>query len=322
MKAFVTGGSGFVGKALIAALRAQGHEVKALARSAEATQAVKGAGAEPVAGDLDEVAALRSGMTGCDWVFHSAAYVKDWGPRELYWKVNVQGTQNVLDAAKTAGVKRVVHISSEAVLVGGGPIVNVDETRPLPERPIGRYSWSKGEAERRVRAACDKGQDTVIVRPRFVWGKGDNTLVPIMTRMVRTGAFRWIGGGQYKTSTAHVRNVCEGLLLAAERGRSGEIYFLTDGPPVDFKPFITDMLATQGVSIPDKTAPRPLVKALAAAAEGVWQGLALSGEPPLTRQAVMLAGEEVTVNDAKARRELGYVGKVTIAEGLEEMKVG
>jgi nucleoside-diphosphate-sugar epimerase len=320
MKTFVTGGSGFVGRYLIAALREAGHEVRALARSQSSMDTVRAAGAEPVKGDLDDAAALRAGMAGCDWVFHAAAHVKNWGTREEYRRANIEGTRNVLEAARAAGVKRFIHVGTEAVLVGGGPIVHADETRPRAAKPLGLYPWSKAESEALVVATNGGGLETVVVRPRFVWGKGDTTLIPILTQSVKSGAFRWIGGGRYLTSTTHVRNVCEGLLRAAERGRPGEIYFVTDGAPVEFKAFITELLGTQGVSIPDKAAPRGVVKALAAFAEALWTVLPLRGEPPVTRQAVALAGEEVTVNDAKARRELGYVGKVSREEGLAELR--
>lgn len=320
MKAFVTGGSGFVGRNLIAMLLEQGHEVRALARSEGAQEKVRAAGAEPVPGDLDGVAALREGMRGCNWVFHSAATVNNWGPREEFYRVNVQGTQNVLDAARAAGVGRVVHVSTEAVLAGGGPILNADESRPRAATPLGPYGWSKGEAEARVLAANGNGLETVVVRPRFIWGKGDSTLLPAILLGVRSGVFRWFGGGRYLTSTTHVRNTCEGLLLGAQKGRPGEIYFVTDGEPVEFRSFITAMLETQGVPAPGGSIPLGLVKALAGVMELAWRALPLKGQPPLTREVLALVGTEVTVSDAKARRELGYVGHISREAGLLEMK--
>src|SRR5438552_2062082 len=136
-RAFVTGGSGFVGRNLIAALRAHGDEVKALARSTAAAKAVENEGAEPVLGDLNDNDILRDAMAGCNVVFHSAAHVADWGRFEDFYVTNVTGTECLLAAARAAGVGRFVHVSTEAVLVGGPPIINADETWPLPEHPIG-----------------------------------------------------------------------------------------------------------------------------------------------------------------------------------------
>lgn len=318
--AFVTGGSGFVGRALIEEFRARGVPVRALARSKAAEEAVRDAGAEPVHGDLDDAAALRGGMAGCDVVFHAAAFVKQWGRREDFFRVNVAGTERLLEQARAASVRTVVHVSTEAVLAGEQPIVNADEARPLAEHPAGLYPLTKGIAEERVRAANSAALKTVIVRPRFIWGKGDTTLLPVFAKTVRAGQFMWFDGGRYLTSTCHVRNVCEGAILAAERGRGGEIYFLTDGPPVVFRDFMTALLKTQGVDIPDRSVPSWLIRGLARVVEAVWEPLGMEDDPPITYTAAKLIGEEVTVSDAKARRELGYTSHVSREEGLRELE--
>jgi nucleoside-diphosphate-sugar epimerase len=320
MKAFLTGGSGFVGRALIAALRAKGAQVVALARSDAAAATVSAAGASPVHGDLADEAVLGAAMAGCSVVFHAAAVVSDWGPRALFTEVTVRGTERALAAARAAGVQRFVHIGTEAVLAGGKPIVNADETTPYPQTPIGLYPWSKGLAERAVVAASGGGLTTISVRPRFIWGKGDTTLLPQIAAAMRRGQWVWFGGGHHPTSTCHVRNVAEGALLAAERGQGGEIYFLTDGPPVDFRDFLTQMAATQGVTAPTRTAPMWLAQAVAAGGEALWGTFHLKGRPLLTRTALNLFFGEVTVNDAKARRELGYRALVTRSEGLAELQ--
>lgn len=319
MVAFVTGGSGFVGGALIRELLGRGDTVRALARSDEAAAKVSALGAVVVRGDLDDVPAMTDGMRGCDVVFHSAAYVKEWGAPEDFHHANVQGTQNALDAAKAAGVRRFVHIGTEAALIGGRPIVNADETWPFPEKPIGLYPLTKGLAEKLVRAANTEGFTTVVVRPRLIWGKGDTSVLAGFVHAVKTGRFMWMGGGHYKTSTCHVRNVCEGALLAAEKGRGGEAYFLTDGAPVEFRDFITRMLKTQGIDPGRKNMPQWAAFMLADLCEFVWNVFSLKGPPPLTRFLVRVMGSEVTVNDAKARRELGYVGSVSVDDGLREM---
>ncbi len=332
--AFLTGGSGFLGRALITMLRARGTEVVALARSDDAAQAVRAAGATPVRGDLTDTAALRAGMTGCDVVFHAAAKVNDWGARADFQRDTIDGTRLVVDAARETGVRRFVHVSTEAVLVGKGVprIRNADETWPLPRRPLGLYPWSKGRAEDIVRAAnvasgsanaasaSVPGLETVIVRPRFIWGVGDTVLLPKIARLVRANKFAWIGGGSYLTSTAHVQNVCHGLVLAAERGVAGETYFITDGEPVEFRGFLTAMLATAGITPTPKSVPHWAARLGAYLGELAWRLAALGGEPPVTRTGVRLIGEEVTVSDAKARRELGYAPLVTREQGLAAMR--
>jgi nucleoside-diphosphate-sugar epimerase len=319
-RAFVTGGSGFVGRHLIATLRTHGAEVRALARSKTAASIVERAGAIPVPGDLQNQEALCQGMEGCDVVFHLAAMKGLWGRFEEFQQVNVTGTAQVLAAARAAGVSRVVYTSTEAVLAGGAPLVHVDETWPRPARPAGAYAVSKGMAEDLVLAANSPELSTVIVRPRLIWGPGDTGSLPQLIAAVRAGRFAFIDGGYYLTSTCYITNACEGLLLAAERGRGGEIYFVSDGTPIEMRTFLTAWLRTADVEPGTRSIPRWLAKWGAICAEFAWQTLRLRGSPPLTQLAVQLMGEEVTVTDAKARRELGYEGKVSREEGFAALQ--
>jgi nucleoside-diphosphate-sugar epimerase len=164
-----------------------------------------------------------------------------------------------------------------------------------------------------VVAANAGGLETVVIRPRFIWGGDDTSVLPEIVKKVKAGKFAWIGGGAYKTSTCHVANVVEGALLAAEKGTPGAIYFLTDGEPVELKPFLTEMLRTQGVEPGDRSVPLWVAR-LGAALTG-WRK-----QPMITKQEVALFGVEITVDDAKARRELGYTGAMTIERGMAEMK--
>jgi nucleoside-diphosphate-sugar epimerase len=317
---FVTGGSGFVGRNLIRHLKARGDTVRALARSDAAAQAVRAAGAEPVRGDLEDFRALREGLSGCDVVYHAAAEVSEWGPRERFLQVNVVGTQNLLTAARAAGVKKFVHVSTEAVLVDGTPLHNVNEGRPLPSRPLPRYPETKGLAEKCVLEANGPQLQTVVVRPRLIWGTGDTSLLPQLIEAVRAGRFMWVGGGRFPTSTTHVDNVCEGLMRAADQGRGGQVYFVTDGAPVEFREFLTALFATQGVDAGGKQIPHFVALLFGAVCEWLWDTFKLKGQPPATRMAVRLGGEEVTVDDSKARRELGYTGRVSREAGLAAMQ--
>lgn len=318
-KAFITGGSGFLGRALITFLLNHGWQANALVRSEKAAKTVEKLGAIPINGDLTSIETMSNGMLGCQAIFHSAAHVGSWGKYEDFYKDNVVGTENVLATALKAKVPKFVHVGTEAVLVGGEPIINATENRPKPTKPMGLYPITKGIAEDRVIAANSASLTTVVVRPRFIWGKDDTTVLPRIVKAVRDGQFSWIEGGKYLTSTCHVTNVCEGMLLAAEKGRGGEIYFLTDGKPIELREFFTAMLKTQGLEPGNRSIPRWLAEIIAFLMESAWQIFKLKAEPPLTRTALKLMGEEVTVDDSKARRELGYSSLVTIKAGLEEM---
>jgi len=313
-RAFVTGGSGFIGGALIRRLVAEGHEVRALARSERSAERVRALGAEPVRGDLEHRASLCAGAEGCELAFHAAAEVQEWGPWDAFARANVVGTANVLEGCRRAGVRRLVHVGTEAALIAGQPLVWADERNELrPDSPA-PYCATKALADRLVRGF--DGLETVVVRPRLVWGPGDTTVLPGLLAAVRSGGFAWIGGGRHHTSTTHVDNVVEGLLLGAREGRDGEAYFVTDGEPLVFRDFVTRLLGTQGETPPDRELPAAAARALAAGAEALWRALALPGSPPLTRIALWLAALECTIDITKARSELGYRPPVSVDEGL------
>jgi nucleoside-diphosphate-sugar epimerase len=317
--AFVTGASGFIGGALAASLIADGWSVRALARSEEAATKVAALGAQPVRGDLDSAVAISEGAAGCEVAFHAAALPAEWGAPGEFERVNILGTGNALSGCRDAGVPRFVHLGTEAAHFAMEPLVRIDESEPLrPDSPV-MYSATKARAEELVRAANGGGLETVVVRPRLVWGPGDVTVLPGFVEAVEAGRFSWVGGGRHLTSTAHIDNVVHGLRLAAANGRPGEAYFVTDGEPVVFREFMTALLATRGVTPPDRNVPRSVARAAAVGCEALWRRLPLPGEPPITRLAWFLTANETTITSTKARDELGYEPVIGVAEGLERL---
>ncbi len=318
--AFVTGGSGFVGAALIRRLARDGWTVRALARSDGASAKVRAAGGEPVRGDLSDGAAMTAAARGADVAFHAAAKLGASGSWKEFRRVNVDGTRAALDACRIARVPRFVHVGTEAALLRGQPLVAADERTPLALSSPAPYAATKAAAEAEVIEANRDGLETVVVRPRFVWGAGDTTLLPVLTAMARAGRLRWIGGGLHLTATTHVQNTVEGLVLAAERGRPGNAYFVTDGSAVVFREFVGALLATQGVQPPEGTVPLPVARAMAVACESAWRLLPLPGEPPIARFTVWASGLECTIDDSKAREQLGYRPVMTRDHGLTELQ--
>jgi nucleoside-diphosphate-sugar epimerase len=203
--------------------------------------------------------------------------------------------------------------------MAGQPLVHVDETAPLRPDSRAPYPATKARAEQAVRKANREGFETMVLRPRFVWGKGDTTLLPEMVATVEAGRFAWVGGGRNVTDTAHVDNVVEGLLLAAEKGQPGEAYFLTDGEPVVFREFVTELLRTQGVEPPDRSLPAWTAAPMARICEAAWKLLPLPGEPPMTTFRAWILTQECTIDISKARAELGYEPRVNHERGLAEL---
>jgi nucleoside-diphosphate-sugar epimerase len=316
---FVTGGSGFIGGRLVERLVSERRVVRALARSEASARRVAELGAEPVRGEIGDRASLAAAAQGADLAFHLAAQLGEWGPWEDFERGNVEGTRNALAACAEAGVRRFVHCGTEAALMAGESLVGVDETAPLrPDSPA-PYPATKAKAEQAVRDASREGFETVVLRPRFVWGRGDTTLLPEMVATIEAGKWAWVGGGRNLTDTTHVGNVVEGLLLAAEKGAPGEAYFVTDGEPVVFRDFVTALLETQGVEPPDRSIPAWSAAPLARVAEATWRLLPLSGTPPMTTFRSWLLTQECTIDISKARAELGYAPVVSREQGLAEL---
>jgi len=319
--AFITGGSGFVGRNLIRSLIDAGYAVTGLARSDASARMIQQLGALVVRGDVLDERALRQGMAGCGAMIHAAADTNHAaGADAAQERVNVEGTRTVFCAARNAGVQRALHISTESVLADGRPIRMADETAPYPRRHAGGYSRTKARAERAALEEARPGFSVCAIRPRFIWGRDDSTALPQLVEATRTGKLQWIAGGEYLTSTTHVDNVVVGAIAALERGRTGETYFLTDGAPLPFRTFVSELLRTQGVEPPTRSVPRWAVRALVGFGALVQRVSGGSIRPMMSAQEYATVAHEVTVNDTKARRELGYAPAMTIERGMAELR--
>jgi len=306
---FVTGGSGFVGRNLIPFLISKGYSVKSLARSEKSSDLVKGLGAEPVFGDVTDESALQKGCTGADHVVHLAAKVDIVGELEEFREITVKGATKCLKAAQEAGCDSFTLISSEQAILGGPTLDNADETWPYPTTPDGPYALTKGEAERACFDAAKNGNTRVmVVRPRLIWGPGDTVVLPQFCKAIETGEWKWIAGGTHLTSTVHVSNCAAGILAAVKKGKSGEIYFVTDGEYVQFRDFMTKLTATQGVD------------ASKAGAIPFWVAKVAGFFNFMPAPVVRLFGETCTVSDAKARRELDYENVISIEDGIKQLQ--
>ncbi|MBA2673765.1 NAD(P)H-binding protein [Ramlibacter sp.] len=310
--AFVTGGSGFLGGNLIEGLVRQGVPVRALARSDASAERVRARGAEAAMGDLDSVTILGEAMRGCDTVFHAAAWLPD-HDRARAWRVNVQGTANILAAARAAGVRRVVYVSGTGVTIGSGPVVDWDEARGRG-KPVGVLSASRIRCEEVVEAD-PSDLEKVIVRFPYLWGNGD-TFRPVVAALVRGGRFRWIARGEHKVSVCHIDNAVHGLLLAATRGVPGRIYWIADDQAMRLKDFVQAQLDVDGLAALASSMPLGLAKLLAELLPRAMRLAGIHRHSPLTPTTVRFLGQQITVDTARARRELGYRPLVSWEDGL------
>jgi len=321
MHIFITGASGFVGGAAAQALLAAGHSVAAMSRSAGSDTVIRHLGAEPVRCDMESVSAEDIGSA--DVVIHCAAFVDVWGPRDAWYRGNVLGTRAVLRAAEKAGVSRFIHIGTEAGIVHGQHIHGADETYPLaPDSPY-PYCATKAQAEQLVLAANHSPAfTTLVLRPRFIWGPGDKTLLPAIEKMSAAGNWTWINRGQAKTSTIYIDNLVHAIKLALTAGKPGQAYFILDDEVSTIHEIVSGMAASKNLELGERNIPAWLADFLGAGCEAIWRLFRLKSDPPLTRHAAMVMSRDCVLNGDKAGRELGYRPLVSVKEGLESMKPG
>ncbi len=320
MNIFITGASGFVGGAAARHLSQQGHRVRAMSRREATDEQIRNLGAEPIRCSLDDLNADHLGDT--DVVIHSAAFVEQWGPKDAWYKGNVIGTQNTLRAAAAAGASRFIHIGTEAAIVHGQHLDNVDETYPLAPNSPYPYCATKAQAESLVANANSTTMSTLILRPRFIWGPGDTTLLPTIQTMAADGGWMWIDGGRAQTSTTHIDNLVHAIELALNKGGDGEAYFILDKGTRSLREIITGMANASGLELGERSIPGWLANTAGALSEGVWRLFNLKSDPPLTRHAAMVMSRRCVLNGDKAASELGYTPVVSVQDGLAALAAG
>ncbi|MGQ0794435.1 MAG: NAD-dependent epimerase/dehydratase family protein [Deltaproteobacteria bacterium] len=330
MRAIVTGGSGFIGGKLAAALVAKGYGVKSLVRGSSNVDGLGKLGVELCRGDLSDCASLGELVKGgADVLYHIAAFVSDWGRREEFWKINVEATEKLLQAAVDAGVRRFVYISTSSVLWKSDfwsvhNMMNIDESYPYPPSYGDYYNETKAQAERAVNRFCrEHGLETVIVRASGVWGAGDVVILPRIINIAKKNVAFRIGDGRGVVSPCHVDNLVCGLVLAAQTPKAaGNTYFINDGMTINHLEFIQKQLGAAGMSwTPTKSVPYRVAYALASALESVAR-LRKSDKPPfLTRFAAAAIAGSRTYSIERARQDLGYEPVVGLAEGLDKLAV-
>ncbi|WP_405833664.1 NAD-dependent epimerase/dehydratase family protein [Streptomyces sp. NBC_00105] len=340
VKILVTGASGFLGGHLVDGALRQGHRVRALVRpGSDAVRLRSLAGVEVVTGDLTDDGSLGRATHGCDAVLHSAARVVDHGSRAQFEAANVTGTQRLLAAARSAGARRFVFVSSPSALmrVREGDRLGIDESTPYPKRWFNLYSETKAIAEQYVRAADGPEFTTCAVRPRGIWGPRDHAgFLPRMVDAMRAGRLPDLSGGKrVLVSLCHVDNAVDACLRAAlaPAGQvGGKAYFVVDREETDLWPFLARVGALFDCPPPAPRIPLVLGRGIAAAVEtgrhlrrrpaGGGSGPAggTDAAPPLSRYMMALLTRSATYDTRAARRDLGYAAPRTRADGLRALQ--
>ena len=320
MKILVTGGSGFLGSRLVPRLVQDGHEVLAMTRSASSHDKLRALGASPLDADLEGGAPLS--LPEIDAAVHAAALFRFTGPREPFFRINVDGTAALLRAAENAGAKTFVYISAAGIIMdeNGAPVHNADESAPTFPDHFSGYLASKARAEPLVLTANKPGFRTIALRPPAIWGPGD----PFSRELpgaIKSGRFAFIDRGEYAFSTCHVDNVIEAVECALEQSVGGRAFFISDPEPQTFREFIASLASLQGLSIETlRSMPYWLASTVGRLLDAYWVITRKKSDPPISRSMMRMIGREFSINDAAARRELGYVGGTSRADGLRSYR--
>lgn len=319
MKAFVTGGGGFLGKAIIRLLRIEGYEVVSYSRGHYPD--IEALGAKHFSGDLSNFEKLKDAMLGCDIVFHVAAKAGFWGEYNEFYNANVIGTENVIKACKELNINKLVYTSSPSVVHTGQNIEGRDESMPYPSKFEAYYPETKAIAEKKVIQANDETLATVSLRPHLIWGPEDHHFLPRFIERAKAGRLKLIGEGNNLVDCVYVDNAAKAHLLAAEKlypksNISGKVYFITQGQPIKISDFINNML--RAANLPPVTAKIPfnIAFTIGTVLEFVYKFFDIKKEPLMTKFLATQLATSHWFDITAAKRDLGYVPEISIDEGV------
>ncbi len=317
LQLFVTGGTGLVGSHVIEEALRRGHRVRTLVRPTSSTQFLADLGVEMVVGDLSDPESLRRGVEGVDGVINCAAKVGDWGTLEDFRSLNVEAFRHLLDASVLGKVKRFVHVSSLGVYEGRDHY-GTDETTPPAVEALDGYTRSKIEAEElALKYQHEKGMALSIVRPGFIYGERDRTVLPKLLTNLRAGRFFYFGSGDQVLNCVYVKNLVDAIFRAYEVPEAvGEVFNITDGQKVTKRDFVGRVAELDGLKPPQRKLPLGVARMLAVTFEAIAK-LRGAKNPPLVNKArYKFLGLNLDFSIEKARRVLNYDPPYTFEQGI------
>jgi len=321
MKVLVTGGGGFLGQAIVRQLVARGDAVSTINRSDYPELAKLGVTCHR--GDIANRDAVMAAVDGVDAVIHVAAKAGPGLYAPDFIAANVVGTGNVIDACRRFGVRYMVHTSSPSVVHAGGDIDGGDESLPYPDHFPAPYPATKAEAERLVLAANGDRLKVCALRPHLIWGPGDNQLLPRLIERNRAGRLK-LPAPEKLIDTVYIDNAAEAHLRALDNltgsaTAAGKAYFITNGEPKPVGDMLSMMLEAAGETPKIGQVSLRLAMPVAAVVEWVWRAMRRRSDPPLSRFVVEHLATSHWFDISAAGRDLGFVPKISIEEGLSRL---
>lgn len=316
----VTGATGLVGSHVAERACQTGWRVRALVRSTAGADFLRDWGVELSPGDLSQPESLEAAVQGVSVIVHCAAKVGDWGPVEDYRRVNVYGLEKLLTAAeRTPTLRRFIHLSSLGVYPARDHY-GTDESEPPSRTGIDGYTLTKVEAEQLVmQHVHHHGLPAVVLRPGFIYGPRDRTIVPQLIQRLRRGQFAYLGPPDRVMNNTYVGNLVEAIFLAIDNPQAvGRIYNITDGRLVTKREFIETIARAAGCPLPTRVVPLPVARVVARLLEGVYRLLRRSQGPLLSSARIKFLGLNLDYCIDRARRELNYAPTIDFAEAMPQ----
>lgn len=317
----VTGGAGFLGKAIVKRLVQRDYSVTSYSRGYYPE--LEKMGVRQIQGDLSDTKSVLDACKGMDGIFHVAAKAGVWGPYEEYYATNVKGTVNIIKACFTHNIGRLIYTSSPSVVFNGSDVENGNESLPYPESFHAYYPETKAMAEKLVTEASKKGLKTISLRPHLIWGPEDNHLVPrILARAERLAR---VGKENKLVDTIYVDNAALAHILAFDRleenpDLSGKIYFISQDEPVPLWNMVNAILAAGGKKPVTRVAPASVVKAAGIMLESLYGFFKIQKEPPMTRFVAEELATAHWFDISGAKKDLGYFPEISTSEGLKKLQ--
>ncbi len=320
MKVFITGATGFVGGRVAQALIDRGDDVTILARSPD--KAAKAfPSAQIVGGEIGRLGSkVFEMMKGMEGVIHCAAHVAPVGAWEDFDRVNIHGTQELLQASIKSGVRAFVNFSSPSIYVDYTDRIGIKESDPLPTKQVSMYGRSKVIADELIALACQQGLNACSLRPRGVIGSGDRNILPRMMRAASSGYMPVIRNGLPLLDLTVIENLVEATVTALDRSEQlrGEIINISNGEPLSVRAIAEQLFKQQGQKVKFVSIPWPLVRLTGRCLESWYAQFAAGSEPPLTVYAAGLSAFSQVLDISKARRLLNYQPRRSVAEGISD----
>lgn len=328
MKVGITGATGFIGGRLLRRMLADGYKVKCLVRDEAKGKVLEKLGAEIYMGDLSDPDTLKDFPIDCEYIFHIAAFVSDWGKKYDFYKNNVEATKVLLEASRKHEVKRFIFMSSSTVVWNSSfwkihDLQNINETYPCPEKHTDNYNSSKYLAEKAVLDFTRNNDlDTVVIRPSNVWGAGDTVILPRIAQAAKKKVLVPMGSGKNDCTPCHVDNLVESMLLATTSDNApGKVYFINDGTKINFYKFIQDQLHASDISwAPKFKIPYKLGYSLAFILEIIYKLIRSKKPPVLTRFAVAALSGDRSYSITRAKNDLDYSPVISYSEGMKRLR--